>query len=333
MGKRTFKDIAREKQADYFKTNYGIEKFASVKRKPRGSDNYKEYPVVGLLESEDANKGIIFYEGYRKEILKKISDLISKGKYAASGMMRSHTLRSEHIPWNLFFPMNMSDNAKECAKSLFNDIIKETSSELPMITEIKEIRIEYAPDGKENYLADDTSFDTYISYIADDGKKGGIGIEVKYTEEGYRPGNKEIIEAIKDHKNKENKESGFKYWPVMKKSNYYKPEADNGSDDSDWSPLVKDDLRQIWRNHLLGASMIQHGDINHFLSIHLYPSGNTHFHGKDGAVEKYRKYLLNEGLKTWNAVTFEELFKLIRKHFTDEKSLSWVKYLEERYLF
>lgn len=328
MERHTFKDIARAHQVNYFKSNYGIEEFATIIRKPNGCEEAKVFKIEGLLKKEDADKGIIFYESYRKQILDEICRLKKDHSYSPSGMMISHTLRSEHIPWNLFFPMSLSDNAKECAKDLFNEIIKKTSSELPIIKEVKDVLIEYAPCSKNKYLNDATSFDTYVSYISEDGKKGGIGIEVKYTEEGYRPGEKEKKETIDDHKN-----ASYRYWSVMKKSHYYIPDSDNGSDGSDWSPLVKDDLRQIWRNHLLGAAMVQNSDIQHFLSIHLYPSGNTHFHGKEGAVEKYRSYLTNEGLKTWTAVTFEELFQLIRKYFTDETSISWAKYLEERYLF
>ena len=103
-----------------------------------------------------------------------------------------------------------------------------------------------------------------------------------------------------------------------------------------WSPLVSNELRQIWRNHLLGASMVQHKDIAHFLSLHLYPKGNTHFHGKGkhmGAVEYYRHWLGSEGKKTWTAITFEEMFKLMEMHYSDQESRNWIDYLKERYLF
>lgn len=123
------------------------------------------------------------------------------------------------------------------------------------------------------------------------------------------------------------------YWKVMKESNYFTPEADNGNDGADWSPLVKNDLRQIWRNHLLGASMVQKGDITNFLSMHLYPSGNTHFHRENGACAKYMRFLSADGKETWIAVTFEELFQLIRNSFNDKEHQDWVDYLESRYTY
>lgn len=324
--KSTFKDIARNKQARYFEANHKIKEFATVKRKPKGYTEPAEFYIECLLKWEDAKDGIIFYKEYRKQILNEINQLRKNGLYAPSGMMMTHTLRSEHMPWNIFYPMSINDESKDDAKSLFNEIIRKTSPILPLIDEIVRIKIEYAPKDRDKYLGDGTSFDTYIEYIAEDGQPGGIGIEVKYTEEGYRPGDKEKKEAILEHKS-------HLYWKVMKNSNYYVPEADNGNDGTDWSPLVKDDLRQIWRNHLLGASLIQNKDIAHFLSVHLYPSGNTHFHGESGACVKYKQWLSEEGQKTWTAVTFEELFQLIRNHFPKREHQDWVSYLESRYKY
>lgn len=324
--KSIFRDIARIKQARYFETNHNIKEFATVTRKPRGYVKPAEFYIECLLKWEDAKDGVIFYKQYRRQILHEIEHLKHERLYAPSGMMMTHTLRSEHIPWNLFYPMTLTSESKEMAKGLFNEILKKASSSSSLIDEIVSIKIEYAPENRENYLGDGTSFDTYVEYLAEDGQLGGIGIEVKYTEEGYRPGDKERKEAILEHKN-------HLYWKVMKESNYYVPEADNGNDGADWSPLVKDDLRQIWRNHLLGAAMLQNKDIAHFLSMHLYPSGNTHFHGKTGACSKYTKWLSEDGQKTWIAVTFEELFQLIRNYFPKKEHQYWVSYLESRYIY
>ena len=178
-------------------------------------------------------------------------------------MMMRHTLRSEHIPWNVFFPMSLSDDMKSHAVDVFNAIIGQVSAELPKIKYISSIKIEFAPKDEHAteapftmcYLNDRTSFDTYIEYVAEDGEKGGIGIEVKYTEEGYHPGEAEKKAAITHYKNPKHR-----YLDVMKKSAYYIPAAFMPDDKHPnlWSPLVSNELRQIWRNHLLGASMVQH---------------------------------------------------------------------------
>ena len=69
---------------------------------------------------------------------------------------------------------------------LFNEIIGGG------VSKINRILIEYAGTAdKSEYLNDGTSFDTFIEYISSDGSIGGIGIEVKYTENGYPIGVKE----------------------------------------------------------------------------------------------------------------------------------------------
>ena len=82
--------------------------------------------------------------------------------------------------------------------------------------------------------------------------------------------------------------------------------------------------------------MVQNKDITHFLSLHLYPQGNVHFHGDSthmGAVEYYRHWLGSKGRNTWTAVTFEELFQVMEEKYTDPESRKWVNYLKERYLY
>ena len=339
--KDSFKNIARNKQARYFVENHGIKEFATDKRRLRGHNGAKEIYVEALLKWDDAKDGIIFYDGYRHQILNEIRRLRTSGLYASSRMMMRHTLRSEHIPWNVFFPMSLSDDMKNHAVDVFNAIIGQVSSEVPKIKEISSIKIEFAPKDENAtdapftmcYLNDRTSFDTYIDYVAEDGQKGGIGIEVKYTEVGYHPGETEKKAAITEYENLEHR-----YLDVMKRSGYYIPTAFMPDDKHPnlWSPLVSNELRQIWRNHLLGASMVQHNYISYFLSLHLYPKGNTHFHGDEkhmGAVEYYRHWLGAEGKKTWMAITFEELFKLMEKYYTNQEGRNWINYLKERYLF
>lgn len=67
--KENFKNAARNKQARYFMENYGIKEFDTVKRRVRGHDVAKEIKVDALLKWDDAKDGIIFYDGYRRQIL------------------------------------------------------------------------------------------------------------------------------------------------------------------------------------------------------------------------------------------------------------------------
>lgn len=217
----------------------------------------------------------------------------------------ANLLRSEHIPFNIFSPMELN---LEKTKELFNEIIAGG------IAAIESIRIEYAgKDDSINYLKDRTSFDTFLAYRTIDGVNGGIGIEVKYTELSYKIGKKEKDDIEKpDHP----------YRKVSNTCGYFNdPE----------SPDLKDDeLRQIWRNHILGASMVINGDIEIFHCIHLYPKGNTHF--DKAAIPHYKNLLTKEGKDSFIGLTYENLFNLMTKYFTTPSESDWIEYLKKRYL-
>jgi len=110
-------------------------------------------------------------------------------------------LRSEHIPFNLFVPLEKN-------KAFFMDVFNEVLNN--KISSIDLLLIEYAPQPRENYLKDRTSFDVYIEYSCKDNSKGIIGIEIKYTERSYNIGQKEQAET-------ENQESI--YYDITKESN------------------------------------------------------------------------------------------------------------------
>lgn len=119
--------------------------------------------------------------------------------------------------------------------------------------------MEYAPEPKESYLNDGTAFDTYFEVIKAGGKKCGIGIEVKYSEQAYPVGKTEKVN-VGDHDSP--------YWQTVRSSGSFL--------DADDSVFGSDSLRQIWRNHLLGLSMIQRGDVDEFYSVTLFPDIFNH---------------------------------------------------------
>jgi hypothetical protein len=256
-----------------------------------------------LLPKEAATQGLIFYEGYRDHIMKVAEDRYGK----INGTIRySNLLRSEHIPLNIFAPMEKSIKK---AVELFNDIISGG------IARIVGIWIEYPRKyDPDRYLKDKTSFDTFISYTSDSGLRGGIGIEVKYTEGGYKIGSKE-----NDHIDNPD----HQYFKVSKASGYFL--------NPDPKIFKANHLRQIWRNHILGASMMQEGELDVFHCIHLYPKGNSHF--DEYAVPQYRERLTEKGKKSFIGLTYENLFLLMGKYFTTPQETDWLEYLKQRYLF
>ena len=161
--------------------------------------DFNEYwaPQV-LLSEENAKCGLIFYDGFRDLILSNVGNIATQ--------LTSNMLRSEHIPYNLFTPL---ETMPEIAVDLFSKIIG-----VP-IRQIQSIEIEY-PCRPENmpYLNDRTSFDAFVSYITSDDRKGGIGIEVKYTENEYPLGEKE---------GKDIESKYLLYREMTRESGYYTP--------------------------------------------------------------------------------------------------------------
>lgn len=178
------------------------------------------------LTEPDAHALHNYYDGLNvKRALRK--------RYSENSISRDgDMLRSEHIPFNMLAPLRTDPSlARHVIKTAFG-----LESDAPY-----KLKIECAPKPKGDYLDDATSFDTFISFTDRQGKKTGIGIEVKYTERGYPIGKTE-------KQNVENKKSP--YWYVTRNSSAFL--------DADNPRLHGDDLRQIWRNHLLGLSILNY---------------------------------------------------------------------------
>ena len=304
MNRSVFKRLA-EKHQEEFKANVLKLSKCGMFKNPHTKELV---PIQRFLADEDAEAGMIFYEGFRKEIL-----AVAKGMYDFHGRHKSmyvDMLRSEHIPFNIFIPMGIDNDTRRHAAFIFNKFLVNSR-----ITSVDEILIE---DDRfcdnEDYLNDKTAFDAYIAYTSMDGKRGGIGIEVKYTEASYEIGVKEKGYCIDDNS---------PYWNISRWSGCFTDDPDKVKTDNDF--------RQIWRNHLLGLSMMKNNQIDYFTHIHLYPKENGHF---EKILPVYEKELLTDkGRTSFRAVTFETLFNEMGREYRDGKNSKWVDYLKERYLF
>lgn len=273
------------------------------------------YKYPNVLRYEDARHGLIFYEGFREEIMNELQKPVPNTSTAPSGQMLTNLLRSEHIPYNIFFPMK---HDLEGCKMLFNKIIGRDE-----VKSIEDVLVEYHPEPIEDYLDDHTAFDVYIPYTNHGGQACGIGIEVKYTEKAYplKPGSREYSHVRDEYGNVRLSEA---YQSATEKSGYYK-------DGVSLEELTSNKLRQIWRNHILGASMVIHGDISNFTSITLYPQENIHF--SLDAMPAYRKLLRRECLNSCIPLSYENLFDWMEKCLHVPQIDEWIAYLKRRYLF
>jgi hypothetical protein len=254
--------------------------------------NYEDYG--NRLNDNDAKALLNYYDKLNvKSTLRNRYPSYSKKRDA-------DMLRSEHIPFNLLAPL---DTDRLTANKIISSAFGINCAG------ILSIDIEFAPDPKNEYLNDGTAFDTYIRILKPDGKSCGIGIEIKYTEQAYKIGATEKM-------NIDNHDS--LYWKTARSSHAFIDPNDQ--------IFGSDPLRQIWRNHLLGLSMIQHGDINEFYSITLFPDGNEHFQTE---LPRYRSLLKDSEKEYVLGCTFEIFIsKITGTPDFDE----WKEWLERRYV-
>jgi hypothetical protein len=293
IGNQYKRDDKTDKSGFLRKARFHQSRFRAVQLK-RPFDSYGNY-----LTQEDAKNGFNFFEGFEIfEAVQKFSNY-KKALYA-------NLLRSEHIPFNLFIPL---DKDKEYAKMVFIDILGHE------ISSIDRIEIEYAPKPKKEYLNDATAFDAYIEYTFPNESKGIIGIEVKYTEREYplKANSKE---------EKEVNDLTSPYFQITEKCGLFKPNST--------SKLISDKFRQVWRNHILGESILLRDSTNFskFTSITVFPKGNKHF------VETSTDYqnLLIKNDNNFIGLTFEKLFEIFKNHSPNENYAGWIKYLNSRYI-
>jgi hypothetical protein len=183
------------------------------------------------------------------------------------------------------------------------------------ITRIHSVEIEWAPAPKTQFLDDNTSFDAYVEYHAEDGARGVLGIEVKFTEREYPWGKTERTRMFDDRS---------RYLFVHRAAGIYRA----GSLELLRTPRFK----QLWRNQLLGEAMLQCQELGlqHFTSVLLYPKGNAHF---AEVTSEYGKLLSPTRTSTaFRAVTFEDFIATCREHARTPEYRAWSDCLADRYL-
>lgn len=212
----------------YLQTIWREKKGLPVKKEP-GQDNSEVYgnytsdpdgnfmtPAICRLANEEmANKG---------------ERLIREDR------MRENLLSSQPLCFNLFGELKF-DKAK--ALQFFNLLYND------YFASIDEIKFEHNPARNNVGLTGDRSaFDVFVEYTSAAGKKGFIGIEVKYSET--------LLEGAKSVQATLNKDFGN--GPEKRKDRY--EELSHGLfKPADFALLEKLPYFQIWRDHLLAVAM------------------------------------------------------------------------------
>lgn len=267
-----------------------------------GKKNYEH-----ILADKDALNGANFYcfnnstewlalQEWAKKDNKKLN-------FASNGL--KNILRSEHIAYNIFYPLEKLRIHKPALLCAWLSNVLACK-----VDNVIEIKIEYAGEvHKSKLLNDRTSFDAFIAFESN-GEKCAAGFEIKYTEGSY-PYGKSEKDKLED--------ADSTYWQTAINSKMFELNAENKK------LLISKKLKQPWRNHLLGIKMTEKNTFKRFYSVHIYPAQNTY---QQQVAEEYAKTLNQESNQYFVPLTFEDIVSKAKEVGIDE---DWVNCLSERY--
>ena len=264
-----------------------------------------------ILSDEDAATGAAYFCYKNKpewEALQSWAKLDrgSKINFASNGL--KNILRSEHIPYNIFYPL---EKLRLQQPQLLNRLLESLFDGAIKVDKVERIKVEFAADvDKRELLNDSTSFDTYIEYRSGD-DLCGIGIEVKYTEKSYPYG---------DTEKKRMFDENSEYNLLTKRCGYYKQDAH--------LQLRELNLKQPWRNHLLGIKLVEKGILKKFHSVLLYPKGNTY---QAEVCKAYLSCLVSDFKNTFLDLTYEDFISKAEAVLSTTEDNDWLTYFKNRY--
>lgn len=298
--KTSWKEIAKQKQLN-FKHSLGLTTSGTF-----GGETFEH-----ILSDANALAGANFY-CYKKPTewaALQAWAKTDKGKAVNfRGIGLKNLLRSEHLPFNFFYPL---EKLRQENNPMLLRFLEQILGNRFQIDKVNRIKIEFASDlSTKELLNDHTSFDVYIEVMSGD-KKIGLGIEVKYTEKSYTWGAEERKQMSKDSSN---------YNQLTIRSGYYKENAK--------SSLATIKLKQPWRNHLLGLKLLELKELDQFYSLHLFPEGNTY---QQKVCDKYINCLKEDYKHSFVPVTFEHFIAVAEQYFKEDENEKWLTYLKSRY--
>lgn len=253
-----------------------------------------------FLTPEDSIAGRNFYSG--SDVFSAARKRYPKHSVKVYGNM----LRSEHIPLNLFHPLNSDDVLR---MQVFSTLLHRP------LRSVGQIIIEHAPSPAIDHLNDRSSFDAYFECQDHRGRTGLVGIEVKYTERAYP-----LKSGSKEERDVNDRTS--RYFKVMARSNIFRTGTE--------PELITDEFRQIWRNQLLGESILQKNpdQLSFATLLMVFPERNQHV---ARACAGYSELLeTTEG--KFMGLTYERFISVCRSHARTREYTEWLDYLQDRYI-
>jgi hypothetical protein len=257
-----------------------------------GLKDWRDYG--NRLTKQDALASYNFYREWPG-----LCELVQSRFPLRDSALYSDMLRSQHMPFNLFGPL-----ALELSQPHTLEMIRLLA---PDVMEVKAILFEHAPPKAAALLGDKTCFDVYVEYVAHDGANCAVGVEVKYTEGPAGYGKLERARMFA---------ADSVYHRLTTASEIYIADA--------IPRLRKKDLKQLWREHLLGVAL----GVERFRLAVLGPHRNPQL---ALAVEDYRKQLLFTHRDHVLLISLEQWIATARHIATSPARIAWAEYLAARY--
>ncbi|HKO95112.1 MAG TPA: hypothetical protein VJU61_28350 [Polyangiaceae bacterium] len=222
---------------------------------------------------------------------------LQQGRCVEPFRLCHNLLSSQPMCFNLFSPLALD---RRLAATLLPSLVPER------IAEVTRVSIEWAPEPARAYLADKTSFDTFIEYRATDGRLCALGIETKLTDS--------FSQKLCD---------GEKYRRWMRAPvRPWRPEAD---------PHVSAIAHnQLWRNHLLAVALRDRPQ-SHYATSRLLVVHHPGDHECVRVCAGYRA-LLCDGDDTMSALSLDRIIDAWSSLTQDPAHTAWLQAFQIRYL-
>lgn len=294
---RNFDETAKRHHAYYEEDAPGFQRAARTLQSiwRQRSDLPMGIAYGSMLQEDVATENLSNYltPGIRKVLEEELLAAPSEGKLYGKPRIYTNLLSSQPLCFNLFGELKLDLKlATRVLGSLYPG----------KIDQVTKIEFEYSPERSSKRFTDDRSaFDVFVEYLAKDGGRGFLGIEVKYHED--------LKDKVATHRER--------YSDVAVLMKCFAPES---------LPLLqRAPLQQLWRDHLLAGSMLADKDLGYSEGafVVIYPAANPHCRA---AVRAYRNCLINDA--TFDSWTLDEIVGILSL----TTSAPWVRELYARYL-
>lgn len=249
------------------------------------------------IEFAKSSKANFLTDNIRQLVTDEIGKAKKTGALISQPRIWNNLLSSQPLCFNLFGEFHFD---KSLATKFFSSLFPNR------IDAVTDVKFEYSPGrGDIKYLGDHSAFDVFIEYEKN-GRKGFIGIEVKYAES--------LKEETKAKAEKNFKEQ---YAAMTNACKIFKPDSVKF--------LRQPPLSQIWRDHLLCIATRKDYDEGFF--VFLFPSKNAQC---QKGVDEYKQYLAfdNDEQNSFYSCHLEDFINTLIT-ITDA---DWTHGLKRRYL-